>query len=141
MKQPRFSNPLPNPLAPDRVFRPTGIDPATGMPLFDIHVKQIRHDAGLIDPASGKRLRHRAWGYGTALQPAICPGYSFDLRQGQPVKVRFSNELYGVTYPPAVPVDQTIHWADPLNGGNPPTDPIPGRCRWSRISTAATPIS
>jgi spore coat protein A len=126
MTQPRFVNPLPNPLAPNYVYRPTGTDPGTGMPLFDIHVKQIKHDAGLVDPVTGKRLRHTAWAYGTALQPAVSPGYSFDLRRGQSVKVRFSNELYGITYPPSVPVDQTIHWADPLNGGNPPNVPYTG---------------
>lgn len=129
MTQPRFVNPLPNLLARDFVYRPTGTDPASGLPLFDIQVKQIKHDAGLVDPATGKRLRHTAWAYGTALQPAISPGYSFDLRQGQTVKVRFTNELYGVSYPPSVPVDQTIHWADPLNGGNPAnvvyTGPVP----------------
>jgi spore coat protein A len=126
LTQPRFVNPLPNLLAPNYVYRPTGIDPGTRMPLFDIHVKQIRHDAGLVDPATRKRLRHTAWAYGTALQPAIYPAYSFDLRQGQSVKVRFSNELYGITYPRSVPVDQTIHWADPLNAGNLPNVPYTG---------------
>jgi spore coat protein A len=129
MTQPRFVNPLPNLLARDHVYRPTGFDPASRMPLFDIHVKQIRHDAGLVHPVTGTRLRHTAWAYGTALQPASYPGYTFDLRRGRSVKVRFSNELYGVTYPPGVPVDQTIHWADPLASGNPPnvayTGPVP----------------
>jgi spore coat protein A len=124
--QPRFVNPLPNLLAPNYVYRPTGTDPASGLPLFDIHVKQVKHDAGLVDPATGKKLRHTAWAYGTALQAATSPGYSFDLRQGQAVKVRYTNELYGITYPPSVPVDQTLHWADPLNGGNPANAPYTG---------------
>jgi spore coat protein A len=126
LTQPRFVNPLPNLLAPGYVYRPTGTDPKTRTPLFDIQVKQVQHDAGLVDPATGKRLQHTAWAYGTALQAAVSPGYSFELRQGQPVKVRFSNELYGTTYPPSVPVDQTIHWADPLNGGNPANRPYTG---------------
>src|SRR4051812_45176459 len=100
MRQPRFVNPLPNLLAPDYVYRPTGVDPATRLPLFDIHVTQIQHDAGLVDPATGRRLRHKAWAYGTALQPAVSPGYSFELQQGQAVKVRYSNDLYGISYPP-----------------------------------------
>jgi len=124
--QPRFVNPLPNLLTPDYIYRPTGIDPTTRLPLFDIQVTQIRHDAGLIDPANGRRLKHTAWAYGTALQPATSPGYSFDLRQGKVVKVRFTNQLYGVTYPSSVPVDQTIHWADPLNSGNPANAPYTG---------------
>lgn len=123
--QPRFVNPLPNPLAPSYIYQPTGVD-AAGHPLFDIAVQQIRHDAGLVDPASGRRLTHTAWAYGTATQPAIYPGYSFDLRQGQMVKVRYSNKLNGIMYPTDVPVDQTLHWADPQNSGNRPNQPYTG---------------
>jgi spore coat protein A len=126
MSQPRFVNPLPNPLAPSSIYRPTGVDAATGLPLFDIHVRQIRHDAGLVDPASGRRLSHTAWAYGTASQPAKYPGYTFNLRQGQAVKVRYANQLQGVMYPPDVPVDQTLHWADPQNSGNRPNAPYTG---------------
>src|SRR5690242_5734287 len=90
LSQPRRANPLPNPLAPNRILRPTGTDPTSGLPLFDIRAEQILHDAGLVDPASGRRLRHVAWGYGTAAQPAAYPGYSFNLRSGQSVKVRYS---------------------------------------------------
>ena len=96
------------------------------LPLFDIRAEQIMHDAGLIDPVSGRRLRHTAWGYGTAAQPAAYPGYSFNLRSGQTVKVRYSNKLNGVMYPADVPVDQTLDWADPLNSGNPANAPYTG---------------
>jgi spore coat protein A len=126
MSQPRFVNPLPNPLAPNYIYRPTGIDPQTGQPLFDIFVQQIRHDAGLVDPATGSRLSNTAWAYGTATQPAIYPGYSFNLSRGQAVKVRYSNQLNGIMYPPDVPVDQTLHWADPQNNGNPENVPYTG---------------
>ncbi|MDB5957013.1 multicopper oxidase domain-containing protein [Ramlibacter sp.] len=126
LSQPRFVNPLPNPLAPNYIYQPTGIDPVTRQPLFDIGVQQIRHDAGLIDPATGRRLSHTAWAYGTAAQPAIYPGYSFNLWQGQGVKVRYSNQLNGIMYPTDVPVDQTLHWADPQNSGNLPNAPYTG---------------
>lgn len=126
MSQPRFVNPLPNPLAPQFIYRPTGVDRASGLPLFEINVQQIMHDAGLVDPASGRRLRHTAWAYGTALQPPSSPGRSFNLRQGQAVKVRYSNRLNGIMYPRDVPVDQTLHWADPLNSGNLPNAPYTG---------------
>ena len=126
MSQPRFVNPLPNPLAPNYIFQPTGIDGRSGLPLFDIRIEQILHDAGLIDPVSGRRLRHTAWAYGTASQPATYPGHSFNLRSGQAVKVRYSNRLNGVMYPADVPVDQTLDWADPLNSGNPANAPYTG---------------
>jgi spore coat protein A len=125
-KQPRFVNPLPNPLAPNAIFRPTGIDRKSGLPLYDISAQQITHDAGLVDPATGARLRHTAWAYGTAQQPAQYPGYSFNLRSGNAVKVRYANALNGISYPADVRVDQTLDWADPLNAGNPADVPYTG---------------
>src|SRR5205085_7709991 len=65
MTQPRFVNQLPNPLAPSSIYLPTGIDLASGLPRFDVQVSQITHDAGLIDPVTGRHLRHTAWAYGT----------------------------------------------------------------------------
>jgi len=124
--QPKFVNPLPNPLAPASIYLPTGIDAATGLPLYEISAQQITHDAGLVDPVTGTRLRHTAWGYGTSLQPAAYPGYSFNLRSGNAVKVRYTNALDGVQYPADVPVDQTLDWADPRNGGNPANVPYTG---------------
>ncbi len=126
MSQPRFVNQLANPLAPDYIYRPSGVDGASGLPLFDIRAEQIQHDAGLVDPASGRRLTHTTWAYGTPSQPAVSPGYSFNLRRGQAVKVRYSNKLNGIMYPTDVPVDQTLHWADPTNNGNPANAPYTG---------------
>ncbi|MEJ8834962.1 multicopper oxidase family protein [Ramlibacter sp. AN1133] len=126
LTQPRFVNPLPNPLAPKYHYLPTGFDHASGLPLFEIRAQQIRHDAGLVDPATGARLTHTAWGYGTSLQPAVYPGYTFEFPRGIGAKVRYVNALNGVTYPPDVPVDQTLHWADPLNSGSLPGVPYAG---------------
>jgi spore coat protein A len=117
-------NPLPNPLAPSYIYRAAGL--AGSMPRFDIRAEQITHETGLIDPATGRTLRTTMWGYGTPTQPAVYPGYSFNLRSGQPVKARYSNRLDGISYPADVPVDQTIHWADPTNNGNPENAPYTG---------------
>ena len=124
LSQTKFVNPLPNPLAPSYIYKASGLEGS--MPRFDIRAEQIVHETGLIDPASGRRLRTTLWGYGTPSQPAVYPGYSFNLRTGQEVKVRYSNRLDGVSYPADVPVDQTMHWADPLNGGNPANVPYTG---------------
>ena len=126
LTQARFVNPLPNPLAPRYHYLPTGFDKASGLPLFEIRAQQIRHDAGLADPSTGARLTHTAWGYGTALQPAVYPGYTFEFPRGIGAKVRYVNALNGASYPPDVPVDQTLHWADPLNNGNPAGVPYTG---------------
>lgn len=125
LSQAKFVNPLPNPLAPNYIYRPTGIDAATGLPLFDVRAHQILHDVGLRD-ATGRPLLTKVWAYGTAYQPAVYPGYSFNVRQGQAIKVRYANKLHGVTYPSSVPVDQTMHWADPRNEGNPANRPYTG---------------
>ena len=125
LSQTKFVNPLPNPLAPNYLYRPTGIDVATGLPLFDVRAQQIVHDAGLRDTA-GRPLLTKVWAYGTAYQPPVFPGYSFVVRQGQAIKVRYANKLHGVTYPGGVPVDQTMHWADPRNEGNPANRPYTG---------------
>jgi spore coat protein A len=124
--QPKFVNPLPNPLAPSYIYQPTGIDTASGLPLYEISAQQITHAPGLVDPVTGAPLRHTAWAYGTALQPAVFPGRSFNLRSGEAVKVRYLNALDNVSYPQGVPVDQTLDWADPLNAGNPANAPYTG---------------
>jgi spore coat protein A, manganese oxidase len=129
LRQRKFVNPLPNTLAPGYIFRPTGTAPISGLPQYNVLVQRITQDAGIVDPATGRRLLTTMWGYGTSAQPALWPGYTFELRAGQTVKVRYANNLTGITYPKDVPVDQTLHWADPLNGGNPAnrfyTGPVP----------------
>ena len=125
LSQSKFVNPLPNPLAPNYIYRPTGVDEASGLPLFDVRAQQIVHDAGLRD-ALGRALLTKVWAYGTAFQPPAYPGYSFVVRQGQAVKVRYANKLTHVRYPVDVPVDQTMHWADPRNAGNPANRPYTG---------------
>lgn len=125
LSQPKFVNPLPNPLAPNYIFKSSGTDAASGLPLFDIRAQQITHDAGLVD-STGRRLTTTMWGYGTPSQPAVYPGYSFNLRKGNSVKARYSNKLDGISYPTDVPVDQTLDWADPLNAGNPENVPYTG---------------
>lgn len=126
--QPKFVNQLPNPLAPNYIMQPSGVD-ASGLPRYDVRVEQILHDAGLVDPATGRRLRYTAWAYGTPSQAPVTPGYTFNMRSGQGAKVRFWNALNGIMYPTDVPVDQTLHWADPMNSGNPAnvvyTGPVP----------------
>jgi spore coat protein A, manganese oxidase len=127
LTQPKFVNPLPNPLAPSYIYQATGTGPSA--PTFDIRVEQVTHDAGLVDPATGRHLQTTVWAYGTPNQPPVYPGYTFEVRSGQRVTARYTNRLSGITYPTDVPVDQTLHWADPMNSGEQPnvvyTGPVP----------------
>ncbi len=125
LAQSKFVNPLPNPLAPNYVYQPTGVDAASGLPLFEVHATQVVHDVGLRN-ALGHALLTKVWAYGTATQPARYPGYSFVVRKDQAIKVRYSNGLTNVQYSADVPVDQTMHWADPRNEGNPANRPYTG---------------
>lgn len=56
------------------------------------------------------------WAYGTSPATAYYPGPTIEAVRGTPTHVRWTNNLNGITYP--LPVDKTLHWADPLNEGH-----------------------
>ena len=84
-------------------------------------------------------------------------GPSLVMRKGNPVKVQWYNHLTvngngtGDPLPHPMPVDPSLHWADPLGFAPPasyPVDPVTGLsssttrsrpCRWCRTCTAAKP--
>jgi FtsP/CotA-like multicopper oxidase with cupredoxin domain len=49
------------------------------------------------------------WGYDGSY-----PGPTIEAERGKPLRVRFRNELQQQTLLAALPMDQTLHWADPL---------------------------
>jgi FtsP/CotA-like multicopper oxidase with cupredoxin domain len=49
------------------------------------------------------------WGY-----DASYPGPTIEAERGKPLRVRFRNELHDQTLLASLPIDQTLHWADPL---------------------------
>lgn len=111
--QPKFVNPLPNPLDPSFIFQPTTL----GGMHYEIGVRQFQQSLGLIDPASGSPLLTTVWGYGNAAQPPTFPGRTFVVERDQSITVRWSNDLVGasgVHLPHLFPVDTTVHWANPL---------------------------
>jgi spore coat protein A len=108
--QPRFVNPLPNPLAPGFAFVP---DSTTGgVDRYDIAIRQFTQHLGLYD-AAGNPLPTTVWGYGTATQPPTYPGRTIHARRDRPVVVRWRNELATAAgpLPHLLPVDPTVHWA------------------------------
>jgi len=138
LSQPKFVNPLPNPLDPSFVFQPTGTTTTTDLsgnsitvPLYAVGIRQIQEPLGLVDPVAKTPLVTTVWGYGTDSQGATYPGRTIVAQQGQPIAVHWENQLVdasGDPRPHLLPVDPTLHWADPLLTGHmegPYTGPVP----------------
>ena len=98
--QPKFVNPLP--IA-------ARIDMTAGGYL-EIEARQAQQHLGLYDPATGGPLMTTIWGYN-----GTYPGPSLVVRKGVPVDIRWTNGLVGPggPLPHLLPVDQTLHWANP----------------------------
>ncbi|MFC0430749.1 multicopper oxidase family protein [Kutzneria buriramensis] len=61
------------------------------------------------------------WGYGSANRPktAHSPGFTIEAHNGRPVQVNWVNQLvdrHGHYLPHLLPVDPTLHWANPPGG-------------------------
>src|SRR5205809_2656940 len=122
LMQPKFVNALTVP-AIAQPATPGGSD-------YAIAVTQFQQDLGLVDPSTGQSLSTTVWGYG-----GTYPGPTIEVRQNQPVTVRWVNDLVRdpvndrTPLPPLLPVDTSIHWADPLGGMSmtpePYTGPVP----------------
>lgn len=114
----KYSTPL--------IIPPVMPNDGTGPNSYDIAVRQFSQQilpAGL--PAT------TVWSYGSALDSATFnyPAYTIETTANTPVNVRWINDLKdpgtGKFLPHILPVDQTLHWANPpatgcMHGG--PTD-------------------
>ena len=70
--------------------------------------------ANLTDP--GSRAGTYVWAYQVAGQPARTPGYTVEAKRGTPTTITYVNNLpVAGKLQPLLTIDQTIHWADPLN--------------------------
>src|SRR5205807_2377182 len=62
------------------------------------------------------------WGYQVDSRPATWPGFTVVARRGDPTTVTYVNQLpfsaRSSNLEKLLTVDQTLHWADPLNAGN-----------------------
>src|SRR5262245_20937900 len=73
------------------------------------------------------------WGYGVDSTPPSWPGSTVEAVRGTPIDVTYINNLPLAAskshVEPLLTIDQTLHWADPLNAGNsfrPYAGPVPG---------------
>jgi len=111
--QPKFVEPVPNALDPGFMFEPIGGNgPKAGT--FNVYVKQTRHQTGLIDQRSGRRLNTSVWGYGYDDKRGVTwPGRTFQVRSNEPTTIRWNNAL-GRKH--LLPVDTSLHWCYSLPG-------------------------
>ncbi|ABS28070.1 multicopper oxidase family protein [Anaeromyxobacter sp. Fw109-5] len=151
-----FAAPLPggslNPLIIPKYVQPLVVPPAmpaVGENTYDIAVREFQQQ--VLPPGFGMT---RVWGYGSTSHPGTVaeggsfhyPAFTIMARQGEPTTVRWRNEL--VKDPVAcrasstpstdpscefvpyfLPVDQTLHWANPPKDCRPEMpgmDPPPG---------------
>ena len=72
------------------------------------------------------------WGYGSAHVPSSFsfPAYTIEARCDHPVRVKWINQLIDPTddtyLPHLLPVDQTLHWANPPGEPGPESSATPG---------------
>jgi spore coat protein A, manganese oxidase len=113
MTQPRFEHPLPF---------PGNMQPQGNSNNYRVSITQFDQWLGLVDPMDGNTpLMTTVWGYNGSY-----PGPTIHTRRGQRVTARWDNDLVdanGDPLPHLLPVDQSLHWADPLGmhamGGHP----------------------
>jgi spore coat protein A, manganese oxidase len=106
------------------LFRPfmslLGMGDDDGKPsgVVTLGIYPIVQETGIIDPATGKRLKTPLFGYGKSAATASWPGPTFEVKSGEPITVRWTNELFAVKDYPFTSlvgnrtvVDETLHWA------------------------------
>lgn len=99
---------------------------------YEIAVRQFRQQ---LLPAGMPKTT--VWGYGSANHPSsfAFPGFTIEAKVDRPVRVKWINQLVnaqGNFLPHLLPVDQTVHWANPpgprdmmTENPNPYLGPVP----------------
>ncbi|MGE5602952.1 MAG: twin-arginine translocation signal domain-containing protein, partial [Nitrososphaerales archaeon] len=108
---PKFQQPLVIPPAMPQSTPPPGT-PA-GVDYYEIAVRQFRQQ--ILPPGLPMTT---VWGYGSANHPATFnyPAFTVEATVDRPVRVKWINDLkddQGNFLAHLLPVDQTLHWANP----------------------------
>ncbi|WP_250214504.1 multicopper oxidase family protein [Acrocarpospora catenulata] len=106
----KYVTPLPVPPVMPPVSRADGLDH------YAIGVRRFRQQ--ILPPGSPPTT---VWGYGSERHPGgfHSPAYTIEARVGRPVRVTWVNALmdgHGDFLPHLLPVDPTLHWANPPGG-------------------------
>jgi spore coat protein A, manganese oxidase len=112
---PKYETPLVIPPAMPRTANPHGRG-ARGVDYYEIAVRQFSQQ---ILPAGMPETT--VWSYGSVNHPSTFnyPAFTIEARSRQPVRVKWINGLVdgnGRFLPHLLPIDQTLHWANPPGG-------------------------
>jgi FtsP/CotA-like multicopper oxidase with cupredoxin domain len=114
---PKYVAPLVIPPAMPRAPRPPQLRGAS-LDYYEIAVREFRQP---ILPAAMGLEPTRVWSYGSARAAGSFnyPAFTVEAAWGRPVRVKWINELVtrdGDFRPHLLPIDQTLHWANPPGG-------------------------
>ncbi len=92
--------------------------PQTAVDYYEIAVRQFQQH--ILPPGMGLSPT-TVWSYGSTKYPATFnyPAFTIEATWNKPVRVQWRNELIdgnGEFLPHLLPVDQTLHWANPPGG-------------------------
>ncbi|RJR36124.1 MAG: bilirubin oxidase [Deltaproteobacteria bacterium] len=117
---PKYAEPLTIP-----PVMPKSTAPKRGIDYYEIAVRQFQQQ---VLPTGFPTTK--VWGYGSRTAPTNTfsyPAYTIESKVNRPVRVKWINELkdldpnsptFGNFLPHILPVDQTLHWANPTRVGN-----------------------
>jgi spore coat protein A len=109
---PQFETPL---LIPWAMPKSPNVDP--GVDYYEIAMRQFEQQ---VLPAGMPTTT--VWGYGSATDPGAvfhAPSLTIEAQVNRPVRIKWINDLIdanGNYLPHLLPIDQTLHWANPVGG-------------------------
>ena len=114
---PKYVRPLVIPPAMPQSRKPPG-KPAGKLDYYEIAVREFRQP--ILPPSMGLEPT-RVWSYGSVDHPETFnyPAFTIEASWRRPVRVKWINGLVkpnGDFRPHLLPIDQTLHWANPPGG-------------------------
>ena len=130
---PKYVNPLPH-------FANNRVDGTKALTVKMKEFQQVVLPSTFINPVTGQPYKTTVWGYeiadGTNTYGPLYPAFTIEAQRNIPTIVTYINDLgnqtlytpQSSTIPGILPVDQTLHWADPFMqhpSQNTYTGPVP----------------
>jgi spore coat protein A len=114
-QQPKFVNDLPNPLDRGFIFKSEKDRHGCKGSFYSLGLEQFKAELGIIDPESQQQLKTTMWGFASDDQCPTYPSRTFLAESHKANHVLWKNNLrrHGKNLPHLLPVDTTLHWADP----------------------------
>lgn len=119
----KYVDPLPT-FYPDRVAAGSNLTIS-----YEEFQQNVLPDAFYSTLAAPYNSGTYVWGYKVGSAPQLYPGFTVEAQKGTPTQVTYLNHLGTATTPPYLQqyltIDQSIHWANPLNAPKTITNPSP----------------